>query len=288
MSALDRELDLVLGLIRRCGDVALRIQAGGDETLQTTAKTEDQSPVTQADLAVEEAIVEALREHFPDDAILAEESAAAANWRAHERVWMIDPVDGTKDFASGDNSWAIHIGLAIAGRPALGVVHEPGHDRTNWAIDDGRERLCRYQVGRDGPIHEVASAGPNPTPKLRLVTSKSHRSERLDALMERLGIGADETLRTPSTGVKISMVARGEVGFYAHPTIGTKLWDSCAPEAILNAAGGRVTDMRGQPLTYAGPGYKNDLGLLASGRGFDHDALVESLRPLVDAWFGPG
>ena len=285
MSALDKELDFARELIRHCGDIALRIQAGGDETLQTTAKDADQSPVTMADLAVEKAIVEALREHFPADAILAEESADEADWGASERMWMIDPVDGTKDFARGDKSWAIHIGLAIGGRPVLGVVHEPGHDRCNWAIDDGQDRLCRYQAGRDSTVHDVLVDGPPPTPSLRLVTSKSHRSERLDALMDRLGIGPEQTLRTASAGVKISMVARGDVGFYAHPTIGTKLWDSCAPQVILHAAGGRLTDMRGHALPYTGPGYKNDIGMLATGRGVDHDALVDSLHGLVSEWF---
>ena len=286
MPALNKELDLALELAHQCGEIALQIQSGGQKTLQTKTKQQDQSPVTQADLTVERTILEALQTHFPTDAILAEESADTSNWRTHDRVWMIDPIDGTKDFATGDKSWAIHIGLAIAGHPALAVVHEPGHDRTNWAIDNGKDRLCRYQLGRTGPIADVEFDGELPTPTLRLATSKSHRCARHDALMDRLGITPEQTLRTPSTGVKISMVARGEVGFYAHPATGTKLWDSCAPQVILHAAGGRLTDMRGQALSYAGPGYKNDFGLLATGRGIDHEGLVAKLAPLVSEWFG--
>jgi 3'-phosphoadenosine 5'-phosphosulfate (PAPS) 3'-phosphatase len=283
MKVLERELEIALDVIERCGRIALQIQAGGDETLQTTDKADDQGPVTRADLAVEKAIVETLREHFPNDAILAEESAARSNWREHERVWMIDPVDGTKDFAGGDPSWAIHVGLCIAGQPALGVVCEPGHKRVSWAINHQgtRRAWSRHDSEQAEALHGVGILSPI----WRLVTSKSHRSERLDAIMARLGITPEQTLRTASTGVKIAMVARGEAEFYAHPTLGTKLWDSAAPEVVLHAAGGRLTDMRGEELDYAGPEVNNAYGLLASGRGVDHQQLVERLRPLVDEWF---
>lgn len=284
MTLLEHELEIAIDVVRRCGTIALEIQAGGEDTLQTSDKANDQGPVTRADLAVESAIVAALRAAFPDDAILAEESAAASNWRQHQRVWMIDPVDGTKDFASGDTSWAIHVGLTIEGRPALGVVHEPGRNRMCWAVDhqDRRHAWCR----RDGEAQVEALHGlGRGDQQWRLVTSKSHRSERLDALMQELDITPEQTLRTASTGVKISMVGRGVAEFYAHPTVGTKLWDAAAPQAILHASGGRLTDMRGQPLVYTGPALGNDFGLLASGQGVDHDALVDRLRPLVDRWF---
>ena len=112
-------------------------------------------------------------------------------------------------------------------------------------------------------------------------------SAKVGEIGELLGIAVEETLRTASTGVKISMVARGEAELYVHPTIGTKLWDSGPPQTILHAAGGRLTNMRGEGLSYDGPGYTNDLGLLASARGVNHDAVVDALRPLVDEWFGP-
>ena len=284
MNLLEHELEIAIDVVRRCGTIALEIQAGGEDTLQTSDKADDQGPVTRADLAVESAIVAALRAAFPDDAILAEESAGASNWRQHARVWMIDPVDGTKDFANGDASWAIHVGLAIEGQPALGVVHEPGHDRMSWAVDYQDRRGAWSRRGSEGPVEDLHGLD-HAEREWRLVTSKSHRSERLDAIMQLLGITPAQTLRTASTGVKISMVARGVADFYAHPTIGTKLWDSAAPQAILHAAGGRLTDMRGQALVYTGPALGNDFGLLATGQGVDHDALVERLRPLVNEWF---
>ena len=290
MALLDRELDLALALARRCGELAREIQAGGDATLQTRSKAEDHSPVTRADLAVEATIVQALRAQFPADAILAEESAASSGWGAHRRVWIIDPVDGTLDFARGDKSWAIHIGLAIDGVPALGVVHEPGHERLNWAIDHGGRRTLCTQQGRAGAVVDLlaapaATADTNVAPHHRLVTSKSHRSERHDAVIARLEIGPGETLRIPSTGVKLCMLARGEASFYVHPATGTKLWDSCAPQVILHAAGGRLTDMRGDALVYTGPDTKNERGLLATAPGLDHDHLAAELHELAGDWF---
>lgn len=281
---LDHELAVALDVVERCGALALAMQAGGDASLQTAEKANDQGPVTRADLEVETALLEALHQHFPGDAVLAEESAASSNWRSHERVWMIDPIDGTKDFAEGDPSWAIHVALTIGGRPALGIVHEPAHRRMCWAIDhlDVRKAWCRRDS--ENCVEALHGLGRHPA-QWRLVTSKSHRSERLDAIMDRLGVTPEQTLRTASTGVKLAMVARGAAEIYAHPTLGTKLWDSAAPQVVLHASGGRLTDMRGEPLVYDQGVVDNRFGLLASRSAAEHDAIVEQLRPLVDQWF---
>jgi 3'-phosphoadenosine 5'-phosphosulfate (PAPS) 3'-phosphatase len=288
---LEHELELALALVERCGTIAADIQAGGAATLQTSDKPDDQGPVTRADIAVETAIVAALREQFPDDAILAEERAQDPQWRTASRVWMIDPIDGTRDFAGGDRSWAIHVGLTLAGRPALGIVHEPGNQRTSWAVLDGElghawtRAWTRHDSDPAPQALGLGQAAERLPPRWTMVTSKSHRSGRSDELAELLGLGPEQQLRTGSTGVKLALVARGEAEMYAHPTAGTKLWDSCAPEVILHAAGGRLTDMLGQPLRYRGPEIGNDRGLLASGPGVDHDALVARLQPLTTVWF---
>ncbi len=282
---LDHELETALDLVKRCGATALEIQSGGDQTLQTSDKPDNQGPVTRADIAVETAIVETLRAAFPDDAILAEERARDPSWQDSRRVWMIDPVDGTRDFAQGDSSWAIHIGLTIDGKPALGVVREPGNDRTSWAIDHQGVRLAWCRHNHDSAA-EALHGLRDFTPRWTMVTSKSHRSTRSDEIAELLGLKPENQLRTGSTGVKLALLARGEAKMYAHPTIGTKLWDSCAPQVVLHAAGGRLTDMCGTPIPYTGPELGNDRGLLATGRGVDHDALVEQLRPLTRLWFG--
>jgi len=281
---LEHELQTALELVQTCGVIALEIQAGGASTLQTSDKPDDQGPVTRADIAVEAAIVETLRASFPDDAILAEEKAKDRSWRTSRRVWMIDPIDGTRDFAEGDSSWAIHVGLTIEGQPALGIVHEPGNRRTSWAILHQGIRHAWCREAREGAAEALHGVGARPQ-IWTIVTSKSHSSPRANQITELLGIEPQAQMRTGSTGVKIALVARGEAQMYAHPSAGTKLWDSCAPQVILHAAGGRLTDMCGAPLRYSAERIDNDRGLLASARGVDHDALVERLRPLTAAWF---
>ncbi len=287
MNALDRELQTALELAQRCGAIALRIQAGGAATMQTEDKPDDQGPVTRADLAVETEIVRELRSSFPNDAILAEEGVGDHidhDWRERERVWMIDPVDGTRDFSEGSDDWAIHIGLCIEGRPALGVVHEPGSHRTSWAIAHGGTKLAWTRCRDSAPeaLHGVGRHGP----RWQLVSSKNHRTPRIEPVAELLGINLDAQLRIGSTGVKIALVARGGAGIYAHPSEGTKLWDTCAPQVLLMASGGKLTDMLGVEIDYASGQVANRRGLLATAQGVDHEAIVATVRPLAESWFG--
>ena len=295
MAALEQELQVALDLAHRCGPIALQIQAGGRESLATENKPDDQGPVTRADLAVQREILETLRKHFPNDAVLAEEDIAARagarpnhlrsddDWAARTRVWMIDPIDGTREFADGETSWAIHIGLCIDQVPVIGVVHEPGSQRTSWAIDHRGERSAWARSGEAMPqaLHGLGQVAP----RWRMVSSKSHRSASLEPLAAALGIRPEEQFHCGSAGVKIAMVGRGEAAIYAHPSVGTKLWDTCAPQVLLTGSGGRLTDMFGQPLGYGGPLQGNERGILATTRGVDHDAIVERLRPLLPTWF---
>jgi 3'-phosphoadenosine 5'-phosphosulfate (PAPS) 3'-phosphatase len=267
--------------------MALGIQAGGSDSMATEDKPDDGGPVTQADLAVEREILDTLRRHFPNDAILAEEEIAGGrddDWAARARVWMIDPIDGTREFASGDSSWAIHIGLCIDQIPVLGVVYEPGSQRTSWGIDFRGERSAWTRTG-DARAEALHGLGPL-APRWRLVSSKSHRAAWLDPLAAALQISPDQEFRCGSTGVKIGMVGRGDAEIYAHPSTGTKLWDTCAPQVLLAGSGGRLTNMFGEPLGYGGPLLGNERGLLASARGVDHQAIVERLQTLTQSWFG--
>jgi len=114
--------------------------------------------------------------------------------------------------------------------------------------------------------------------RIRLVVSNTHRSERVDQVKGILGI-TDE-LKVGSVGIKISLVARNERDLYVHPTGHCKLWDTCAPEAILTAAGGRMTDLFGDPLRYQPEQLRVDRGIVASN-GQVHDRVVESIRTII-------
>lgn len=278
---LSRELELALSLAEAGGRLALEMQRGGAEVLAVEHKPNDGGPVTQADLAVDRFITEALREQFPDDAILAEESHVGGE-QEHARVWMVDPIDGTSDFAAGDSSWAVHIGLSIDGVPALGVVGEPARARYSWGITVGPQQGA-WTRQPDLSTSFLGDPEPRPRDGLRLISSASHHAPLTDAAAAALGIDSERRIRTGSTGVKIAAVARGEADIYIHPSSGTKMWDSCAPQAIIVAAGGRLTDVGGRELIFSGPDIGNWRGLLAS-RGTDHDAVVEAIAPAVNGW----
>jgi 3'(2'), 5'-bisphosphate nucleotidase len=277
------ETEFALALAERCGVLAHALQRQGAEALNLRDKSDDQGPVTIADMEVNRLIVEAISERFPRDAILAEESAEVSERLERERCWFIDPVDGTKDFARGDRHWAIHIGLCINGHPSLGVVAEPARGTISWGINTPAHR-----EGWSIETHEQTTGtrrALDPREARRhLVTSRSHHTDRVHEAAKLLGIGSDEHHRFGSVGCKAAALARGDARLYVHPVSGTKLWDSCAPHALLLGCGGQMTDVRGAALTYLDESIVNQRGLLATVGGV-HDEIVERLAPLTTVWF---
>lgn len=279
---LERELLRALELARECGRIALAYQTGGAAAMETRDKPGDEGPVTRADTEINARLVEALRAGFPGDAVIGEESdgdAAAA--AGASRCWYIDPIDGTTEFALGDTCWAIQIGLCIDGEPALGVVFEAAARRLSWGLR-GRGAWAEFDEGPATPLRPSTRGLAD----LRVVSSKSHASPRTDEVLAALAIPPARNLRTGSVGVKVGYIARGDAELYVHPRTGTKLWDTCAPAALLQAAGGVVTDLWGRPLRYDPRRLRHDAGLIAS-HGPHHAAIVATLRPRVAAWSVP-
>ncbi|MBL9100129.1 MAG: 3'(2'),5'-bisphosphate nucleotidase CysQ [Myxococcales bacterium] len=273
---LDRERDLALALARECGALALSYQTGD---LQTREKPDHAGPVTRADTEVNARIVTALRAAFPDDDIVAEESGAELRGRA--RCWYVDPIDGTSEYARGEPEWAVQIGLCVDGDPVLGVVHEAGAGRLAWGLRwAGESHAQLEQSGAAAPLRP----SDRDLSALLLVSSKSHASPKILDVMRALAIPPERNLRVGSTGVKTTAVARGLADLYVHPSRGTSLWDVCAPHAVLLAAGGVATDVRGVAIAYDPNHITNDHGLLVS-HGPHHAAIVAALAPHVGAWF---
>ena len=241
-------------------------------TATATAKA-DASPVTAADHAANEVIVAALRQAFPDDAILSEESADSPERLSARRVWIVDPLDGTKEFLAQNGEFSIMIGLAIDGEAVLGVVYLPAIDLL-YAAAKG-EGAWVERDGKREPLH----CGAADVAALRLVGSRSHADPRVERLRDALGI----TDVTPcgSVGVKCTRIAQGERDLYLHPAPHLKEWDTCAPEAILREAGGTVTDTRGEPLRYNKPDPRQPHGILACAPGVFETAMGKwrALRP---------
>ena len=276
LASLDRERCLALDLARSCGALALSYQTGG--LLATRDKPGDEGPVTRADTEINARILAALRSAFPGDDVIGEESAA--EFTGASRCWYVDPIDGTTEFARGEDEWAVQIGLCVDGQPVLGVVHEAGAGRLAWGLCWRGETLAELELGgQRRPLRtgDAALAG------LRLISSKSHASPQIREVMQALAIPDDRNRRVGSMGVKMTAVARDIADLYVHASRGTKLWDVCAPHAVLVGAGGRVSDVRGLPLTYDPRHLGNDAGLLAS-QGSQHAAIVAALAPVVARW----
>jgi 3'(2'), 5'-bisphosphate nucleotidase len=224
-------------------------------------------PVTRADLESSELIVRRLREAFPDDAILSEEVPDDGSRLRNSRVWMIDPIDGTRDFVSGQPGYVVMLGLCYEGRPTIGAVAQP-ETGTLWLGAIGAGAWKQVPGGPRQPLAVSTIAEPH---AIRLISSKSHRSEYYQRFRASLGI-TDE-LAVGSVGLKVAMVAEGSRDLYVYPGSQTKIWDSCAPEAILTAAGGAVTDSDGAPLTYTESRLQNPRGMVASNGRIHQQAL---------------
>jgi 3'(2'), 5'-bisphosphate nucleotidase len=227
-------------------------------------------PVTEADLAANALIVNHLTQEFPNDAILSEELPDDGSRLGKPRVWMVDPIDGTRDFVRGQPGYVVMIGLCVDGRPALGVVAHPSTGVV-WSGVVGQGAWRDRADGTRMPIATSALAEPR---GVRIVVSKSRRSPQIDAF--RLALGVTDEMNVGSVGMKVALVCQGDRDLYLYGGEQTKLWDTCGPEAILTAAGGCMSDMDGRPLDYRKADLNNRDGVVASN-GPLHDHVIRAL-----------
>jgi 3'(2'), 5'-bisphosphate nucleotidase len=208
----------------------------------------DASPVTEADVRAETLILDALRKLTPQIPVIAEESVSAGNVPAiGARFWLVDPLDGTKEFISRNGEFTVNIALVEEGTPTLGVVLAPALGRLY--AGSGTEAFVEDASGRR-PIHCRAV----PAEGLTVVASRSHGdAAALDAF---LGGRKVASLANAGSSLKLCLVAAGEADLY--PRLGrTMEWDIAAGHAVLLAAGGSVTDLQHAPLRYGKPGFDN-------------------------------
>jgi 3'(2'), 5'-bisphosphate nucleotidase len=262
-------LEIAIDLARRAGE---RIRARHGSELAVERKADD-SPVTEADREANALIVAGLRAAFADDGLLSEEAPDDGSRLRRDRVWMVDPLDGTKDFIRGRDGFSTMIGLLAGDHPALGVVYQPIGEKLYFA---SRGHGAFLVPGAAPPERLHVSTVADPA-QIRMVASKSHRTATIDRVRTELGI-VDE-LNIGSVGLKLGLIAEGVRDLYVNPDGHSKLWDACGPEAILTEAGGRLTDARGAPLAYRGRELGNVRGLIASN-GVLHDLVVARLAAL--------
>jgi 3'(2'), 5'-bisphosphate nucleotidase len=272
---LDHEMKVAVDLARDAGAILLAHYRSPFLVEQKVNALQELEEVTAADREANDLIVRTLLTEFPDDGILAEESKDTERRLEKERVWLIDPMDGTKNFIQRDGDFAVQIGLAINGEVVAGVVYQPerdvlyraAHGAGSWieTADHRNERMT---------VSNVTDPG-----EMILASSRSHPSPRMERV--RALFRFKRELRRGSVGVKIGLITEQQADIYLHLSPSTKQWDTCAPQIILEEAGGKLTDLFGQPLRYNGVRIDNRNGIVATN-GAVHEMVIENLRPLLE------
>lgn len=261
------ELNQAIQIAREASAVLLQIYA---TDFAVDFKGSGQSdPVTEADRRANALIVARLRDAFPDDGIIAEESEHNTSVFRRRRIWYVDPLDGTKEFVAKNGEFSVMIGLAIEGRAQLGVVLQPSDD-TLYAGEIGRGAF----VEKNGVRTPLEVSALHETHKLALIVSRSHRPRATGELMQRLGI--EREVSSGSVGLKVGQIALQNADLYVHMSDKSSAWDTCAPEAILIAAGGRFTDLAGEPIAYGIADVRTRRGILAC-----NSAAFSAVLPVV-------
>ena len=214
-----------------------------------TVTKADDSPLTKADLASNAVILERLHALTPDVPVLSEESKALpyAERRTWTRFWLVDPLDGTKEFIKRNGEFTVNIALIDGDTPVFGVVHAPALGLTYWAAAG---------VGAFRGADERIEARTYKGGTLNLVASRSHAGAATEALVAELEQNTPVELVSSGSSLKLCLVADGSAHLY--PRFGpTMEWDTAAPQAVLEAAGGTVLTMDDQPLRYGKAGFVN-------------------------------
>lgn len=245
----------VVGLAERAGRAILAVYARGSG--EAWAKG-DGTPVTTADHAADAILYEGLRALTPDWSVVTEERVASHSPPSFEApVWLVDPLDGTREFLDRNGEFAVSIGLIVDGRPVFGVIHGPAVGWTCWGTVGAGAWLRRGS----GPAQPIAC---RPWPATGAVAAASRRHGRDAAMDDYLAEHGITEKRACGSALKFCLVASGEVDVY--PRFGpTCEWDTAGGHAILLAAGGDVTLVDGAPLGYGKAGLRNP-DFIAAGR----------------------
>ncbi len=233
----------VIAIATDAGAVLMRYFREGYEV----TRKGDNSPVTDADIAANKLITEALHGLDPGIPVIAEEDEVLGD--SADYFWLVDPLDGTRAFVAGEPEFTVNIGLIERGVPTLGVIFVPAQGLLYY----GHVGAGAYRV-TNGSAPEKISVRPQPAGGVTIVKSKSHPSKRTEEFLATLNVKA---LIPGSSSVKFCQVAEGSADVY--PRFGrTMEWDTAAGHAILNAAGGKVVVAEtGEALTYGKPGFEN-------------------------------
>jgi len=232
---------------------------------------EDKSPLTEADAAAHSIIAVRLATLHPPLPILSEEAVEDFSGLADsESYWLVDPLDGTKEFIKRNGEFTVNIALIKKGRPVLGVVYAPVLDVAYLAADG----IGAFKVWSDGTRTPIQVSTFAEASSWRVVGSRSHAGDSLAALLQRLG---SHELVSMGSSLKFCLVAEGSADVY--PRLGlTSLWDTAAAQCVVEQAGGGVIQLTGKPLSYADPSVTLNPFFVVHGRSrVNWSEMVESI-----------
>ncbi len=253
----------VCELAREAGAKILRYYGPG---AAVTLK-KDASPLTIADRASHDFLVESLKPLIRDASVISEESEEATNGTidSTNTSWLVDPLDGTKEFLKGTDEFTVNIALMKEGLPVLGVVHAPALGLTYYGV---RNLGSWRQVG-DEPAIPISTRRPESS-RLAVVASKDHAGPLVSAMLARL---TEPQLQSMGSSLKFCLVAEGKADIYLRD-LPTMEWDTAAAQCVVEAAGGAIYTLDGEPLRYGKPGLKNPAIMTVGDIQFDWQRLI--------------
>lgn len=244
----------------------------------------EEDPVTLADLKVNEIIIKRINEKYKDIdwEILSEENVKISSQQCSNKsdwIWVLDPLDGTKDFIQGTSNYAMHLALNFKQKPFIGIVLIPEKDQL-W-IADGEKVWCEK---RDGSKIKPNLSKNKSLKEMVLVTSKNHRNQTLQKLIKRINF--NHVMVMGSIGCKIASILRGESDIYICLSLpgksSPKDWDFAAPEAILKAAGGAITNLDNKELSYGKSNFEQGGVILASNNINIHERICLEIKEIIE------
>lgn len=257
-----------IAIARSAGEAIMEFYRG---TTDVRLK-EDDSPVTDADLAANTIIHEGLSKY--DWPILSEEEQGETRVNA-EYVWIVDPLDGTHSFIERREDFCVMIGLVKHGFSVLGVMYQPTIDKL-YAAYRGGGAFCEIR----GVRHALHVSGIKDPKKARFVTSKYHPTPVMDTFAKALEVSTMK--RVASNGIKLGLIAEGQADLFFNPTNKLGEWDLCAPQVVLEEAGGRMTGTRGEKFVYNKEVPMNPYGILATN-GALHAEALQKIQSIIHA-----